>query len=90
MKKIFMFVVVALATLPISVFACDGGVDCSAIQPAPPPPAPTAVETLTNVVSENTGLIAGLLLGGAAIGYVVSRRRKILAPDGAAVVATSA
>lgn len=91
MKKFAASVVVALAALPLSAFACDGGVDCSAIQPAPQPaPPPTALETLSNTLADNSGLIAGLMVGGAVIGYVISRRPKGLQPKGGAVIATSA
>ncbi len=42
------------------------------------------MESLSNTLSDNSGLVAGLLIGGAVIGYVISRRPKGLQPKGAA------
>ncbi|HSH39935.1 MAG TPA: hypothetical protein VK993_14260, partial [Chthoniobacterales bacterium] len=59
MKKVFASAAVALISAPLSVFACDGGTAGFDL----PPPAPTALETVTNSITNNVGLFIGLALG---------------------------
>ena len=82
MKRIFASFFVTLVSLPIGAFACGGG-DCSMDLPPPPVPAPGPVENLLSMLSEHTGLFAGLALA-AIVGYVVSRQRKLLETKSAA------
>jgi hypothetical protein len=85
MKKIFASASVALLTVPLSTFACDGGTAGFDL-PAPPP---TALETVASSVTNNVGLFIGLALG-TVIGAFVARRRKLVVAKTPAAVANPA
>jgi hypothetical protein len=88
MKKVFASILVSLVSLPLAAFACGGG-DCSMDLPAPQVPAPGPVENLLGILSEHTGLFAGLTLA-AIVGLVVSRQRKLLETRSAAPLSSPA
>ncbi len=82
MKRIFFSIVFALASLPLSAFACGAG-DCSMDLPPPEVPAPGAVENLISALSAHSGLCAGMALAAIIGGVLVSRQRKLLATESA-------
>lgn len=83
MKKIFASISLALLSFPLAAFACGGG-DCSGMElPPPTVPAPGPVESLLGALSDHAGLFAALTLA-AAIGFALSRQRKLLATKSSA------
>ena len=82
MKRIFFSIVFALASHPLSAFACGAG-DCSMDLPPPEVPAQTTVENLLNSLSDHTGLFAAMALA-AIICLAIARQGKLLATKSSA------